>query len=314
MKRIITFSFICAILFTCLSTTIGQSVSLIADPATNQQQLKIESESAGLISIRGDEIIGIDWNAPAQSTILAPWISYRDAGEQTITLNGKPIHVINNPTVSKKIIRPGVYNSDVYIPTIGWTPSQPVDVKRNLVIAGVSFVLIVWSIRLLDLRPVIRISIIAAVTAVMFILVIRSPLFHREELIRVVIVKEESLETNSLGAWNYIVHLQPGRYEAFFSDDMEQTTLYPRSRSHLQQLDPVIIVNANQNIQMMTYYSIANNPVAIYQPGIHPKMIGETDRYAQRITSPELIRKVYRRDYVVENGMMVLKPSKTKRF
>lgn len=214
--------------------------------------LRIETDGPGRVSIRADQSLGIDWDAPGKTSVIIPWMTWtQSGGELVLKINGRSQRLelrrleenqdysTNNPyEVLVKFPGPkrSGYLHQVYEPIIGWRGGVGSEIRWNLVWIGVIFILILFSIRLVIETWMIRPWILLAVGLIGLAIVggvsaMNQPLARAIAVIPIPSSAPESDVWVYLRAWRQVRVSEP--WSAY-------TLLFPRSVSHLRALDPVI--------------------------------------------------------------------------
>lgn len=203
--------------------------------------LRIEADSAGPISIRGPQMLGIDWNAPGKTSITVPWMCWRTtAGEVEISINDRKQLLALRPTTSD--LPPEHLNAEVYRRALDWVPGQPASKRRWIMLASIALLLSLATLRLTLWRWKYS-PLAAAVGGIALACAFAAfPMLSRTDASK---SEPRKKPDGSSELWIYRTASTPQRVSEPWRTEMEYV---PMSAASLQAADPSLNVNSTGNV------------------------------------------------------------------
>ncbi|MBC7785224.1 MAG: hypothetical protein H7144_15420 [Burkholderiales bacterium] len=273
-------------------------------------ELSLHADRPGLISLRGNGVLGIDWPAPGKTSVTVPWMNWRTMPSETgITLNGIPQRLAVWPAITMEPdsetsgLTSAMYLQDAYVPTYGWQPGRPAAARFHIVIAAVGTALVLLAIRLVMAKSRWMIpAVLASGVAIAAVVPMRGEFSRTDSRMTVTIVDAENRQVDQ---WIYRTAAAEARVVEPIVPG-SQTFVIPQSPAHLAQLDPVLHLDASGRPLELSVKIVPGRFAAIARRSGAVLDGGESDT----AISPELVRRVYRRDYELDGRTMVLKALK----
>jgi hypothetical protein len=204
-----------------------------------------------VVSIRAPESMGIDWESPGRTSVVVPWMTWRQAsGEVVIEVNGRPQTVaLRRLGTGETYATPNPYEMPdnlagprvsqvgdaAYMPSYAWPGGLSTRTRWLIVAAAGVVVLILAAIKLALWRSRITpwamvVVGIGTAVGIAFVPALNQPVS------RAAAVVEMPPPVVQSDRWVYLRSGQPTRIEEPWS---AYTLLFPRSMRHLESLTPV---------------------------------------------------------------------------
>ncbi len=263
--------------------------------------IKIESQNEGLVRIRADDSLGIDWIAPGKTSITTAWMTWRETpGDITIEVNGKKQTLTLQPLTDSEsyrtpnpfaytnsesgVKRPG-FSQNAYQPAYAWPGGRSAESRRWIVIASILVVLILAAIQLSLWRSRYTPWVMLVAGGALTLAIISMPRFN-QPVARAILIVPSSADARYNDVWVYLRSDAPTTANESWSSD---TLLIPRSPAHLASLSPVVHLNADASAGTLEL-TLAPRATACV---LH-RHTGNMDLFAgDRIESPSFIRTMY---------------------
>lgn len=261
--------------------------------------LRIETDGPGRISIRGDQSLGIDWDAPGKTSVTVPWMTWQEAGgELVLWVNGRSQRLwlkqldetqeysTHNPyMLLSDVVGPkrSEYSDRVYEPAWGWVGGVGARTRWNIALGGGIVILILLSIRLASgerrITPWIALSASLGGLTMMGLM----PVFNQPSARATAVVPIPSAVPES-DIWVYWRALRPNRLREPWS---AYTYLFPRSASHLRALDPVVRLREDGLTGWIDMSLTPQDTVCV----LHRRQVGLFNVAAEDQLSPQPLQK-----------------------
>jgi hypothetical protein len=311
------------LLFALVSTTVrAQTLSLPWDGAYQPGRympLRIDADVAGTIQIRGEETLGIDFDAAGKTSVVVPWMCWRSSGgEITVEVNGKPTRLSLRPLAPGELLPSSpsfafteptpiagpvsaMYSREAYVPLTAWSPGRPEQARRGIVIAAVAITLVIAAVWIGLGRSRWTPAVIVVVALVgMAMVSLRPELSRRDARLRVAVAAGEQRDE-----WVYRASrdnqtvLEPWTDVSWF---------VPQSPRHLQRIGPVLKVDSAGR---PTEFELTLTPGIA--AGVLHRHVGTEPavNIDDTLASPEFARRLYGGAVKMDDDWMRLAPVAT---
>ena len=196
--------------------------------------LRLETETAGVVRVRGPGVQGVDWNAAGRSSVIVPLLIY-DAPTDgpVVDIDGRAVRPNTstaNTTDPVATYAGPVFDDDAYQLAALWHPGRSDAVRRWTLTAVVVFVLVLAVARYADPKRATLWTVVAAVGlsggAVAF--------FPKDSPRRV-------LRADGQPGWEWVWRVGDGVVEEPWTPRLR---FVPASRQQLATADPVLTCDA----------------------------------------------------------------------
>ena len=266
--------------------------------ANDYVNVTLESDDAGRVSVRGDNILGIDWPAPARARVSVPLMVFDNASQQmqriVVSVNTKPVTLALPVTAGRATTLPGV-NADVYASALtGVTGLRATDrfrVSVSVLIVLLALGACTLAAQRYRVRLTLGMSILLGVGIAFFFGTRPHPL----EQLRAVVRDADTTDT-----WQSITRAGPDRVRIPWSLN---AYLVPPDVDTVRLWNPVLTLDAQANPKHIEV-SLRANEYAIWMT--RGNVRGNSDA---RVVSPRrIIEAFYRRPFTLTpDGSAVLK-------
>jgi hypothetical protein len=305
-----------------IAPAMAQRVSLPAEGVSRPGQygtLVVEANEPGLVSVRGDGMMGIDWPVPGRATVTAPLMSWRQtSGELKLTVNGEPVSLLPPPaspaSTESAAIGPAsaMFSEDAKIPTYAWSPGRPVETRRWIILASVAVtgLIALAGVLLLPkstdegIKPkrhqmVTRTMALLMISIGVTLLIPLAPALSRRDSVKTVGIRINGPSPRA-DVWVY----RTAEVEQIVREPWsEGMWIVPSSPTDLAKLSPVLELDPAGRPQFIAA-SVGPGRFAVF---LH-RLPQPPEALADAVPSPALARRLYGPGVAVEGDWVVVTP------
>ena len=230
----------------CIAILFLAITSVASAQVGQYHPLRLTATGAGVVRVRGENVMGIDWPAGGAGTVVVPLLTWADPAEVTLTINGQ--------AVTPDILPPDAAFTDAYrtpdaagptsaafndaalIPTYGWSPGRPTSVRRGVVVAAVLSVALIALLAVVLPRRARAAGVLIASAGLCGLLPLHPQLSRRDNYRSVGVAVEEGQRD----VWAY----RTSEIDQIVREPWAGVTWpVPASAADLRNLAPVLILN-----------------------------------------------------------------------